>query len=258
MNSINKLTRENGQYLAVDIHAGKKILVAQKLFALPGLVITIALFSLLASGCKSSDSTQNLAEIRESISKQGSTESTNISAANTNISDASTNISKALTLHEGDVVRISFLGAPSYNTVQTIRRDGRITLQPIGEMSPVGMTPAELEKEIIRLCGPQLVSKEVIVSVESSAFPVFVTGAVMGPGKIMTDRPISVLQSIMQAGGFNYTSANLKTVRVIREENGKIKNYRLNLKEVMQGKKHDSFQLKPADIVYVPAKFTWF
>src|SRR5439155_2990718 len=49
---------------------------------------------------------------------------------------------ESIVLHEGDVVRITFPGAPNLNTVQTIRRDGRIALQLIGEFQAAGMTPS--------------------------------------------------------------------------------------------------------------------
>jgi polysaccharide biosynthesis/export protein len=166
--------------------------------------------------------------------------------------------SKSLTLREGDVVSVSFVGATNLNTIQPIRRDGKITLELAGEITAAGLTPTELEKEIIRLCGPQLVSKEVVVTVESSLFPVFVTGAVVRPGKIMSDRPISALQAIMEAGGYNPIKANMKSVQVLREENGQMKNYTLDLQRVLEGKQANPFNLKPGDIVRVPEKFAWF
>lgn len=177
-----------------------------------------------------------------------------------NLKDGSTNSanSKSLTLREGDVVNVAFIGATNLDTVQPIRRDGKITLELAGEIKAAGLTPQELEKEIIRLCGPQLISKEVVVTVESSSFPVFVTGAVVRPGKIMSDRPLTALQAIMEAGGFNMNKANLKAVQVLREEGGQIKTYKLNLKLALQGKQANPFDLQPADIVYVPEKFAWF
>jgi len=161
-------------------------------------------------------------------------------------------------LREGDVLKISFPGAPNLDTSQQIRRDGKIVLSLVGEVTAVGMTPAELEKEIIKLYSSQLVSKEVTVTVVSSSFPVFVTGAVIRPGKILSDHPITVLEAIMEAGGFDYTKANLGDVRVIRNEDGRVKNYTLNLKLALQGKQSEPFYLKPSDIVYVPEKFSWF
>jgi len=82
----------------------------------------------------------------------------------------------------------------------------------------VGFKPSELEKELVKLYSSQLVSKEVSVAVESSSFAVYVTGSVLRPGKIVSDRPISVLEAIMEAGGFAGTMANMKAVVVIRKE----------------------------------------
>ena len=166
--------------------------------------------------------------------------------------------SEPIVLHEGDVVRISFPGAPNLNTVQTIRRDGRITLQLVGEFSAAGLTPPALEQELIKLYGPQLQTKEVTVAVESSAFPIYVTGAVLRPGKILSDRPLTALQAIMEAGGFDYNKANLKKVAVIRHETGRTDHYTLNMKGVLNGEQSETFNLKPADIIYVPERFSWF
>jgi polysaccharide export outer membrane protein len=166
--------------------------------------------------------------------------------------------SESITLREGDVLKISFPGAPNLDTTQQIRRDGKIVLSLAGEVLAAGMTPAELEKEIIELCSSQLVSKEVTVTVESSTFPIFVTGSVIHPGKILSNRPITALEAIMEAGGFYYAKANLKAVAVIRHEDGRVKNYTLNLKLVLDGKQSTPFYLKPADIVYVPERFSWF
>src|SRR6266404_2356427 len=165
---------------------------------------------------------------------------------------------ESIVLHEGDVVRISFPGAPNLNAAQPIRRDGRIALQLIGEIQAAGMTPSALEKELVKLYGPQLQTKEVNVAVESSAFPIYVTGAVLRPGKITSDRPLTALEAIMEAGGFDYTKANLKSVRVIRHENDRTDHFKLNLKGVLQGEQSEQFNLKPSDIIYVPERFSWF
>ena len=162
---------------------------------------------------------------------------------------------EVFSLHEGDVVKISFPGAPSLDTTQQIRTDGKITISLIGEVQAAGYRPAELEKVISELCAPQLVSKEVNVTVVSSAFTVFVSGAVLKPGKVTTDRPITVLQAIMEAGGFN-KSSNLKAVVVIRNEGGKAHNYLVNVLAMLEGKSKTVFYLKPTDIVYVPE--TWY
>ncbi len=162
-----------------------------------------------------------------------------------------------IVLREGDSVRITFPGAPTLNAVQQIRRDGRITLPLIGEFQAAGLTPPEMEKELLKRYGPELQTKEVNVAVESSAFPVYVTGAVLRPGRINADHPLTALEAIMEAG-VDYNKANLKSVRVIRNEKGQTEHHTLNLKNVLKGDANDQFKLKPQDIVYVPEKFSWF
>jgi polysaccharide export outer membrane protein len=162
-----------------------------------------------------------------------------------------------LVLREGDTVRVTFPGAPQLNTVAQIRRDGRITLPLIDEFKIAGMAPTEAEKELLKLCGPQLQVKEVSVAVDSSFFTVYVTGSVLRPGKIMSDRPISAMEAVVEAG-IDYSKANLKKVRVIRQENGRSEYHIINLRESLLGKHAESFDLRPSDIIYVPERFTWF
>jgi polysaccharide export outer membrane protein len=165
---------------------------------------------------------------------------------------------EVLTLREGDVLKIAFPGTPSLDTTQPIRRDGKITLPMVGELAVVGMAPTDLEKELVKLYAPQLVSKEVAVTVVSSSFSVFVSGAVLRPGKIESDHRLTALEAIMEAGGFDYTKANTQGVVVIRSEGGRTHNYTINLKLVLEGTQNEPFYLKPSDIVYVPEKFSWF
>jgi polysaccharide export outer membrane protein len=169
-----------------------------------------------------------------------------------------THITEIITLREGDVLKISFPGSANLNTTQPIRRDGMISMPLVGEVKAAGKTPAELEKDLIDLYSTQLVSKEVVVEVQSSSCPVYVTGSVLRPGRIMSDHPITALEAIMEAGGFDYAKANLKGVEVVRQEGDHPRKFTLNLKQVMEGKTGEPFYLKPADIIYVPEKFQWF
>lgn len=167
--------------------------------------------------------------------------------------------SKDIELREADIVRITFPGAENLDTVQTIRRDGKITLPVVGEITAAGKTPTALEKELVNLYASQLVSsKEITVTVQSSTFPVFVTGAVMRPGQIMSDHPITVLDAIMQSGGPDYQNAKLKAVRIIRTKGGDTRNFTVNLEGLVNGTSIDSFYLQPSDIVFVPKKMVWF
>jgi polysaccharide export outer membrane protein len=170
----------------------------------------------------------------------------------------STNVTEIITLREGDVLKISFPGSANLNTTQQIRRDGMISMPLVGEVKAVGKTPAGLETDLIDLYSTQLLSKQVTVEVQSSSFPVYVSGSVLRPGKVMSDHPITALEAVMEAGGFDYTKANLKGVTIIRHEGNSTRNYSVNLKRVVDGKSSESFYLKPGDIVIVPERFSLF
>jgi polysaccharide biosynthesis/export protein len=116
-----------------------------------------------------------------------------------------------------------------------------------------------LQDSLIKLYATQIASKEITVSLQSSSFPIFVTGAVVHPGKIMSDHPITALEAVMESGGFDYATANLKAVKIIRNENGEMKHYIVNLKRVLDGDKDEKpFYLKPQDIIYVSERFELF
>jgi len=167
---------------------------------------------------------------------------------------------QAITLKEGDTVLISFPGTPNLNPpAQQIRRDGNITLPYVGEVKAAGKTTVQLEKELIDRYASQLVSKEVTVTVQSSSFTVYVTGAVLRPGKVNSDHPMTALEAVMEAGGPDYAKANLKAVTVTRMEGGKFQTYTLNLKVELEGAKENGpFYLMPGDILKVPERFTMF
>jgi protein involved in polysaccharide export with SLBB domain len=166
-----------------------------------------------------------------------------------------------ITLREGDVIRITFPAAPNLDTQpQPIRRDGKITVSPAGEVTAAGLTPTQLQDELISLLGSQLLSKQIIVSVVSSTFEVYVDGPVARPGKITSDKPITIMEAIMESGGFDYTKANTKKVMVIRHkpQSKDYTYYTVNLQDVLDGKQRDLFYLAPGDMVHVTEKFNWF
>jgi len=111
---------------------------------------------------------------------------------------------------------------------------------------------------LLKLYGPQLQTKQLTVAVEASALAIYVTGAVMRPGKVVSQRPLTALEAIMEAGGFDYAKANQKSVAVIRHQGGAVQRYKINLKNELSGRETQPFSLKSFDIVFVPERFVWF
>jgi polysaccharide export outer membrane protein len=166
--------------------------------------------------------------------------------------------STPIILREGDTLKITFPGSPNLDTTQPIRRDGKLNLPLIGEVDAAGLAPAVLQEKLIQAYGSQISIKEVIVQVQSSSFPVFVSGAVLHPGKILSDHPMTALDAIMEAGGFNYDTADMRHVKIDRNQNGAMQHYTVDLKSLLVGQETKSFYLQPGDIVYVPERFSPF
>ena len=162
----------------------------------------------------------------------------------------------SVVLREGDTVHIAFPSSPSFDTTEQIRVDGKIMMPLIGEVTAAGQTPLDFQNELIKLYAPQLTTKQVVVTLQNPMFQVYVTGAVLRPGPVAANHPLTALDAIMEAGGYD-ARANLKAVVIIRQDKNGSSTYKLNLNNVLQGGQEKPFYLKPSDIVQVPEKFTW-
>jgi protein involved in polysaccharide export with SLBB domain len=157
----------------------------------------------------------------------------------------------------GDTVRISFPAAPELNQTQKISADGSLSLPLIGEVAATGKTVGELQVELARLYKPQLQDNEVLVTLDTRAVPVVVSGAVQKPGKIIFERPATVLEAIMEAGGFT-PEADLKKVSLIRIVKGEHETQIVDLRPVLKGKPTPAIYCSGGDVIYVPEKLLLF
>lgn len=157
-------------------------------------------------------------------------------------------------LQEGDAVIVTFQYATNFNTVQKISIDGLLNMESVGQVKAAGKTPPELQRELARLYKPQIKDDVVTVRLMAAIASVYVSGAVFRPGKVAMERPMTALEGVMEAGGYDPNRANLSGVTVLRIEDGKQRAYHLNLKKVIKGENESPFYLRPFDIVHVPTK----
>lgn len=158
----------------------------------------------------------------------------------------------AMVLLPGDDLEISVFGVPDLNTTQRIRPDGKISVKLFGDVQASGKTPAELQLDLVKLYESQIQVKAITVIPRSSA-AVYVTGAVGKPGKVECLRPMTALEAIMEAGGFDQKAgAKRGNVRVVRTENNQVTSYPLDFDEILTKGGQAPFYLKPFDTVYVP------
>lgn len=156
----------------------------------------------------------------------------------------------------GDVISISFPAATNLNTTLKVPVDGEVRL-PAAFGKPVnatGKTRAELEKALIGEFGSQLRSPEVNVSLITSAAVVYVSGAVMAPNKVAMDRPLTLMDALMEAGGPDTRRANLDSVAVVRNFQGAQQTFVIDMRQAFAGGEIAPFYLRPFDSIVVPAR----
>jgi protein involved in polysaccharide export with SLBB domain len=154
-------------------------------------------------------------------------------------------------LAPGDVIKLTFPPTPDLNQTQKIQADGKVNLQLIGEVSAAGKTLADFQNELRRLYSAQVKYADVVVTLESAVTQVTVSGAVAKPGNLAFDRPTTVFQAIMQAGGLS-EYGSFKNVHVIRLIGGKEHTQILDLRSTLSGQVTRPFYVKDGDVIYVP------
>jgi len=192
------------------------------------VAVALSLLGLVSTGCKSPQPAWNPPE-------------------------AASKPAPSVTLAPGDIIDVKFFYVPELNESEAVRPDGKIALQLIGEVEAQGKTPEALRDELYKLYTPQLKKPDVTVIVRSfQGRRVYVGGEVNEPGLQAMPGPVTALEAIMQAGGFNTRTAQVKNVVVIRQKDGQRYGASLDLRRSLGGKESPQFYLEPLDIVYVP------
>ena len=152
-----------------------------------------------------------------------------------------------------DVLRIDVWKEAEISRTSPVRPDGRISLPLINDVQAAGLTPTQLAAVITDGLKKYITNPQVTVSVsEINSRRVYVTGEVTRPGAFPLLPNMTVLQALSSSGGFSQF-AKIKSIYVLRTEDGKQVKHPFNYKEVVSGKKPDlNIQLQPGDVIVVP------
>ena len=168
------------------------------------------------------------------------------------LNNQSVSMTDSYVLGVGDLIAVKFFYNDKLNEEVTIRPDGKISLQLVGDVQAAGLTPLQLEEQLTAKYSRIIKSPELGVIVkEFTAERVYVGGEVARPGLISKVGMLRILDAVLQSGGALDT-AKLNSVILIRY-NGSNKPdvYTLDLNRVIKGETPD-IVLRPYDIVYVP------
>jgi polysaccharide export outer membrane protein len=148
------------------------------------------------------------------------------------------------------VIKVSFADETVPDQTQKIRRDGKVSLPFIGEVTAAGKRIPDFQNELVSRYEPHLQNSEVLVTLESGPAKVIVSGFANKPGTLSFDRPTTVFQAIMEAGGAS-DYGSLSNVHLTRIINGEQRTETLNLKPAIRGKPTQPKYVQDGDVIYI-------
>lgn len=134
-----------------------------------------------------------------------------------------------------------------------VRPDGRITVFPAGDVVAAGLTPMELQKNIIALLSADLKLPRVVVNViEVAGNVVHVVGRVEKPGSYPAGPFVTVMQAITAAGGLKDDAARNSVLLFHRDGAHTVGVSRIRLDRLLKGDDLADAVVGRCDIIFVP------
>lgn len=156
-------------------------------------------------------------------------------------------------IQPGDEVEIAFYLSPEFSADVIVRPDGRLSLQPVGEVRAAGLTPAQLSADLDRLYAQELLEPRASVRVKNSpSRVVYVAGEVQRPGSIGLLSDMTALAAIAQSGGFTDRANPDSVVLIRRDACGEPYGELLDLSTALAEASRGDAGLMPSDIIVVP------
>ena len=150
-----------------------------------------------------------------------------------------------------DVISVSVFENPGFSVPQqAVRPDGKITMPLIGEISAAQKTPEELADEIQKILVDRYMKEPphvqvIVVDVRSKNY--YLEGEVNKPGKYPLVVPTTIMQALVNAGGFR-DFANKKDIKIQRGS----KFLKFNYVDASKGKHlEQNILLQPDDIIFI-------
>ena len=153
-----------------------------------------------------------------------------------------------------DVLVISVWKQPDISRTVPVLPDGTISLPLIGQVTASGLTSGKLHDIIAERLKKYMADPRVNVSVEEVKSQSFnILGKVLKPGSYALGKPLTVLDAIALAGGFQDFAKVNKIYILRRIPDGAQKMLPFNYKAVIKGKRADeNLRLTAGDTIIVP------
>ncbi len=152
-----------------------------------------------------------------------------------------------------DVLLITVRPEPEIARQVTVRPDGRISFDLIGDVEVRGRTIQQIRAEMTKRLEEFIVQPEVSVSLaQSNSRVYFVFGEVRRPGKYPIVGDVTALHALASAGGPT-RFAMLSSSRLVRPAPEGNHAWKINFNDIaLKGRNDTDYPLEPGDVIYVP------
>jgi polysaccharide export outer membrane protein len=152
-----------------------------------------------------------------------------------------------------DVLQVTVRPEPAVEREVTVRPDGRISFELIGDVQVEGKTIEEVRGEITSLLQQFIVSPTVTVELQSSnSRRYYVFGEVNRPGAYPLVGRVTAVDALAQANG-ETRLASLNSARLVRGGSEHPQVFPLRFADITRNADASTnFELRPGDVVYVP------
>src|SRR5579872_5199790 len=151
-----------------------------------------------------------------------------------------------------DTLHISVWKEPDMSVTLPVRPDGKISMPLLDDVQAAGMTPMQLAASIKEKLKKYIADPRVTVVVTAmNSQRIHVLGEVLHTGSMALLPHMTMLQALSSAGFTQF--ANLKSIYLLRTENGQQTKIRFNYKDAVKGRDtQQNIVLKPGDTIVVP------
>ena len=152
-----------------------------------------------------------------------------------------------------DLLDIQVWNEPDVSKQVRVLIDGTIVLPLVGQINAAGLTPSQLSQSLRKKLSEYIAEPEVTVMVlEGKYNRYFIVGQIQNPGEYYIDYPISILQAIARAGGFQEWAKKSK-IFVIRQTKSGEERIEFNYDEFVKGdKKVKNIEIVSGDTIIIP------
>ena len=152
-----------------------------------------------------------------------------------------------------DLLDIQVWNEPDVSKQVRVLIDGTIVLPLVGQINAAGLTPSQLSESLKKKLSEYIAEPEVTVMVlEGKYNRYFIVGQIQNPGEYYIDYPISILQAIARAGGFQEWAKKSK-IFVIRQTKSGEERIEFNYDEFVKGdKKVKNIEIVSGDTIIIP------